>query len=68
MKTWILLLRVWFRRLWLSKEEIELEEKYRIYFSDNLLRHQIDKLDLYQPEFRAEIPKNPETLKRIFPE
>ena len=65
MKTWFWQLKVWFRRLWRSKEEIEREEQYRAYFSDKLLEHQTNLLDLYDSEFRAEIPKNPETLKRI---
>jgi hypothetical protein len=67
MKTWLWSWRVWFRKLWRSKEDIEREEKYRAYFSGRLLRHQVDTLKLYDPAFRAEIPTNPETLKRIFP-
>jgi hypothetical protein len=70
MKTWVLLFRVWFRRLWRSKEEIAREKQYRSYFSDKLLKHQIDALKLYEPEYFAAIPQDPETLKRIkiFPE
>jgi hypothetical protein len=65
MKTWIWQLRVWFRRLWLSKAQIAHEEEYRAYFSDKLLKHQAKTLDLYDPKFRARIPTNPETLKQI---
>ena len=62
----------WFKftLLFKPKERQRLKEQgelYRAYYSDKLLRHQIDKLDLYHPEFRAEISKNPEALKRIFP-
>jgi hypothetical protein len=67
MKTWLWSLRVWFRRWWRSKEDIEREERYRAYFSKKLLEHQINALQLYDPEFRAEIPRNPETLEKIFP-
>jgi hypothetical protein len=59
----------WFKLtlLFRPKERRRLKEQYRVYFSKKLLEHQIDKLELYHPEYRAEIPRNPETLKRIFP-
>lgn len=59
-----------FTLLFRPKERQRLKEQaeiYRAYFSRKLLEQQINALNLYQPEYRADIPRNPETLKRIFP-
>jgi hypothetical protein len=66
----------WIRGLWRKRAtrkpvwrsfETEEARKYRTYFSEKLLKHQIDTLKLYDPIYVATIPKDPETLKRIFP-
>jgi hypothetical protein len=57
----------WVRGLWRKPVETEEARKYRIYFSEQLLKHQSDTLKLYDPDYVARIPKDPETLKRIFP-
>lgn len=58
----------WFKLTLLFRpEERRRLKEYRVYFSKKLLEHQIDKLALYDPEYRVEIPQNPETFKRIFP-
>ena len=52
-------------RRWFHKETPE-EKRLREYYSAKLLAHQIDTLQLYDPDLKAEIPQNPETIKRIF--
>lgn len=59
-----------FTLLFRPKERRRLKEQgeiYRAYFSKRLLDYQIQALDPYDPEYHAQIPQNPETLKRIFP-
>jgi hypothetical protein len=61
---WYLRVVSWFRRKPVETDEAK---RYRIYFSDKLLKHQIDTLKFYDPDYAAKIPQNPETLKRMFP-
>ena len=74
MKTWLRAITNWFKRRKQKREpiygavtSIDKASEYAAYFSKKLLEHQVNALQFYDPEFRAEIPKDPETLKRIFP-
>jgi hypothetical protein len=57
----------WIRRLFrLPKKETPEEKTYREYFNKMLLEHRNTALHLYDPDYKVQIPKNPETTKRIF--
>jgi hypothetical protein len=57
----------WLRRLFgLRKKETPQVKAYREYFSKKLLEHQLTTLQRYDPNYRPQIPKNPEVAEKIF--
>jgi hypothetical protein len=58
----------WLRRLLrLRKKETPEAKAYREYFSKQLLEHQISIQELYDPNYKVSIPKDPEIIKALFP-
>jgi hypothetical protein len=57
----------WIRRLLrLRKKETPEAKALREYYSQKLLEHQLTTLQYYDLNYKAQIPKNPEVIEKIF--